>query len=68
MNVPNPPDTAGCLDKPPGVSCFSDNDKKGVCTAQQMNVPDFSQPGPPRFEQKTVLVCVVTPAKRARAM
>lgn len=58
--IPEVPDTVGCRDRPPQMSCFTDADQKGTCVKKQVNTPDFSKPGPPTFEMKDQMVCVAT--------
>ncbi len=60
---PRVPDTAGCQGKAPTLNCRTDSGAKGLCTKQQVNTPDFSQPGPPKFAMVEQLVCVHTPPK-----
>lgn len=63
MTPPQVPDTAGCTSKAPTLKCFTDSGAKGVCEQQQVNTPDFSQPGPPTFSMKEHLVCVAAKPK-----
>jgi hypothetical protein len=55
------PNSAGCRDRFEKAPCRTDDDLKGVCTPQRINTPDFSQPGPPKFNEVEIGVCVALP-------
>ena len=58
--VSDPLDSKGCRGKVADSPCRNDADLKGTCLSLDLNIPDFSVPGPPTFTMVPTMVCIAT--------